>query len=81
MIERGIREEWVFDVLTNWVARKWDEFHGSMNYYGFIHGRRHLLKVAVSAESREVFTVHFDSAATRRYHRQRSFFDEVRDVP
>ena len=52
-----------------------------MNYYGFVGGTGQLLKVAVSRNETEVLTVHFDTAATRRYHSDRNFFDEVKDEP
>jgi hypothetical protein len=81
MAVRGIPTTWVAEVLNDWVARRWDELHQSMNYYGSIAGRRYLLKVAVSASDDEIFTVHFDSEATRRYRQSRVFFDEVRDDP
>ena len=83
--ERAVEREWIADVLNHWVAREWDEFHGSMNYYGFIEGHRRLFLVAVSASDEDIFTVHFDSGATRRYHRHMhgapGLFDEVRDAP
>ena len=56
-----------------------------MNYWGFILGHRLLLMVAVSEDDERVITVHFDSGATRDYHRhipgRRELFDEVRDAP
>ena len=81
MVERGITEDWVLSVLVNWVARRWDGSHQSMNYYGFVGGTDQLLKVAVSSDETEVLTVHFDTGATMRYHLRRDFFDEVRDEP
>ena len=55
-----------------------NETHESMDYYGFVEGRNHLLMVAVSSDDREIITVHFDTPATRRYLRQQGGFDEVR---
>jgi hypothetical protein len=82
---RQIKEAWGADVLENWVARRWDEDQQSMDYWGFVEERRGLLMVAVSANDEMIFTVHFDTASTRRYHRHRrgetGFFDEVRDAP
>ena len=83
--ERKIEISWIVDVLENWVARRWNEEGQSMNYWGFIGGRRPLLLVAVSEDDRYVVTVHFDTGSTGRYHRHRrgetSYFDEVRDAP
>ena len=81
MLERGIIEDWVVDILANWVAKRWDEVHQSMNYYGFVEGSGQLLKVAVSGDDSIIYTAHFDTAATRRYHQRRDFFDEVKDDP
>ena len=81
MVERAIADDWVFHVLLNWVARRWDESHQSMNYYGFVGDSSRLLKVAVSRDATEILTAHFDTRATRRYHSNRDFFDEVYDEP
>ena len=55
-----------------------------MNYWGFVPGHRRLLMVAVSADDERIVTVHFDSGATRDYHRhrqgRRELFDEVQDA-
>ena len=85
VIERSIAREWIGEILTDWVARRWNEQLQTMNYWGFVEGRGSLLRVVVSRDDVEIVTVVFDTPATRRYHRQREgqgeFFDEVRDVP
>ena len=78
MQQREIPREWVADVLVNWVGRKFNPTHKSLDYYGFVPGRNPLLMVAVSEDERQIITVHFDTPATRRYRRKTADFDEVR---
>lgn len=78
MQQREIPREWVADVLVNWVGRKFNHTHQSLDYYGFVPGRNSLLMVAVSEDERQIITVHFDTPATRRYRRKTTDFDEVR---
>lgn len=74
-IERG----WIVDVLENWIARKFEALHNSMNYYGFISGRSCLFMVCVSINRPAITTVYFNAAATTRYLRKDyDYFDEVR---
>ena len=48
ILARNIEKEWIESVLANWVARKFEVGHNSMNYYGAIPGRRRLFMVCVS---------------------------------
>ena len=80
-MQQRIRERiWIVDVLENWVARKFEEAHNSMNYFGFIAGRNSLLMVCISINRPVITTVYFNSAATARYlKKDYDYFDEVRD--
>ena len=77
--ERIYERIWIVDVLENWIARRFEAAHNSMNYFGFIAGRNSLLMVCVSANWSAITTVCFNSAGTVRYHRKDyGYFDEVR---
>ena len=70
MEQRHAEESWIVQVLENPVAIIDDERKESINYYGFISGRRSLFKVVVSKlDDRPIVTVYFDTPATRRYER------------
>ncbi len=77
--QRNIKLNWIADVLTNWVARKYMIEHNSMNYFGIIPGRNSLFMVAVSEYSPVIASAYFNSAATARYYGDKyNYFDEVR---
>ena len=78
--ERNIQKEWVTNVLSNWIARKYDARNESMGYFGVVGELSHLLRVAVSNHSSAITTVYPDSNATLNYYRgYHDYFDEVRD--
>ena len=77
--ERYIEREWIANVLTAWVARKFNEANNSMCYFGIIPGLSRLLMVAVSENRPSITTVHPNRNATKFYSRnQFDYFDEVR---
>ena len=79
MEQRNIEVNWVYSILTNWVARKFNVKNDSMNYYGFVPGRKYLIMVAVSETNETIPTIFPDSDATESYSQgDYSYFDEVR---
>ena len=77
--QRIYERVWIVDVLENWVARKFEASHNSMNYYGFISERNSLFMVCVSINRPVITTAYFNAAATVRYLRKEyDYFDEVR---
>ena len=80
MLERKIEKESVVEVLTNWVAKKYNPEHNSTSYYGVIKGQTKFIMVAVSESESKITTAHLDSTATRNYQRGNySYFDETRN--
>lgn len=79
MEQRGVRIEWIYDVLTNWVARKFSKENNSMCYSKLLPEQKYLLMAAVSANRPAITTVHLDRDATETYNqRNADYFDEVR---
>ena len=81
VLTRNIERVWLESVLADWVARRFETAHNSMNYYGIIPGRRRLFMVCVSANRPAITTAYFNSAATVQYNQGwYGYFDEVRNV-
>ena len=86
----GVTAARIQHVLEHWVVRGQctnSEGSTTMTYWGFVPGRRVMLRVPVSLDDEEIITATFDSRAARRVNQEgRPWFQrhcqnlEVRDA-
>jgi len=89
-VHEGVTEKRIQHVLENWTIRGIctdSEGSTTINYWGFVPGRKAMLRVPVSLDDEEIITATFDSGAARRVRQEgRPWFErhcrdlEVRDA-
>lgn len=89
-VHEGVTEQRIKHVLENWVVRgicRAESNREAIVYWGFVPGRKGMLRVPVSLDDEEIITATFDEGAARRvgqegqpWFRRRCRDLEVRDA-